>query len=253
MRERTQHRICVSIGRRDILSAVEAAKGIASLADVLEIRLDFLDNPSIPAFLSALHCPLLFTNRPTWEGGHYTGPEEERIELLAEAIVGGAAYVDLELQSPPTSLHRLRSESAGSATRLILSRHDFSGTPDREELVAWLQAMGEGGADIGKIVTTAHDHHDVLRVLHLQEEAAAMDLPLIAFCMGQPGMISRLATLELGGYMTYCAVDVKEATAPGQIAVTDLKRIYTLRRHGSPETSGIIRDEGQDVPQRRKA
>lgn len=245
-------RICVSIGRRDILSAVEAAQGIASLADVLEIRLDCLENPSIPAFLSALRCPLLFTNRPTWEGGFYRGPEEERIALLAEAIAGGAAYVDLELQAPPESRRRLKAESAGSATRFILSRHDFSGTPARAQLVDWLRAMQEAGADIGKIVTTAHDYHDVLRVLHLQEEAAAMDLPLIAFCMGRPGLISRLATLELGGYMTYCAVEMEEATAPGQIAVTDMKRIYSILHHGTRESDDEIPVEGQDGQQRRK-
>ncbi len=248
-----QHRVCVSIGRPDILGAVEAAQGIASLADVLEIRLDCLENPSIPAFLSALRCPLLFTNRPTWEGGFYTGPEEERIELLAEAIVGGAAYVDLELQAPPASLRRLRAESARSGTRLILSRHDFLATPPRQELVGWLRAMRDGGGDIGKIVTTAHDYHDVLRVLQLQEEAAAMDLPLIAFCMGQSGMISRLATLDLGGYMTYCAVDLQEATAPGQIAVTDMRRIYALLHRGPLETGGESLAEGQAGRQRGKA
>jgi 3-dehydroquinate dehydratase-1/3-dehydroquinate dehydratase/shikimate dehydrogenase len=253
MSESRQHRVCVSIGRPDILSAVEAARRIASLADVLEIRLDCLENPSIPAFLSALHCPLLFTNRPTWEGGFYTGPEEERIALLAEAITGGAAYVDLELQAPAASLQRLRAESARSGTRLILSRHDFSATPGREELVDWLRAMRDGGGDIGKIVTTAHDYHDVLRVLHLQEEAAAMDFPLIAFCMGQSGLISRLATLDLGGYMTYCAVDVQEATAPGQIAVTDMRRIYAILHHETIKTGGEIREEGQAVQQKGKA
>lgn len=253
MSNNTPHRICVSIGRRDIPSAVEAAQGIASLADVLEIRLDCLENPSIPAFLSALRCPLLFTNRPTWEGGFYTGPEEGRIALLAEAIAGSAAYVDLELQAPPESLRRLRALSSGSATRLILSRHDFLGTPTREQLVDWLRAMQEAGADIGKIVTTAHDYHDVLRVLHLQEEAAAMGLPLIAFCMGRPGLISRLATIELGGYMTYCAVDVEEATAPGQIAVTDMQSIYSILHRGTLETGGETRVEGQGVQQRSGA
>ena len=46
--------------------------------------------------------------------------------------------------------------------------------------------MQEQGADIGKIVTTAKDYVDVLHVLSLQEKAAELDFPLIAFCMGTP-------------------------------------------------------------------
>jgi 3-dehydroquinate dehydratase-1/3-dehydroquinate dehydratase/shikimate dehydrogenase len=88
------------------------------------------------------------------------------------------------------------------------------------------------GAHIAKIVTMAHDFHDVLRVLSLQEEAARMDIPLIAFCMGQPGVISRVATVELGGYMTYCAVSESEATAPGQLSVAVLRQIDGLMTVG---------------------
>jgi len=46
--------------------------------------------------------------------------------------------------------------------------------------------------------------------------------------MGWVGVISRLVTLELGGYMTYCAVGSREVTAPGQITVTDLRTIDAL-------------------------
>lgn len=44
--------------------------------------------------------------------------------------------------------------------------------------------------------------------------------------MGWAGVISRLVPLELGGYMTYCTVDSREVTTPGQITVTDLRTIY---------------------------
>jgi 3-dehydroquinate dehydratase-1/3-dehydroquinate dehydratase/shikimate dehydrogenase len=243
MNDTKRHRICVSIGRRDALKAIEAAQGIAPLADVIEIRLDCIERPSIPFFLSAIRTPLLFTNRPTWEGGCYAGQEDSRLDLLVEAMQGGAAYIDLELQAPAASLARIRIESAGAETKLILSRHDFHKTPPREELSGWLQAMRDNGADIGKIVTTAQDYHDVLRVLQLQEEAAALNFPLIAFCMGKSGTISRLATLELGGYMTYCALDTKEATAPGQISVADLRSIYALLHR--EEEDNTLKESGK--------
>lgn len=236
MKDTARYRVCVSIGRREAIKVIEAAQEIAPLADVIEIRLDCIEKPSIPYFLSAIRTPLLFTNRPTWEGGCYAGSEDSRLDLLAEAMQGGASYIDLELQAPSTSLARIRKEGEENKSKLILSRHDFYKTPPREELSGWLQAMRDNGADIGKIVTTAQDYHDVLRVLQLQEEAAALNFPLIAFCMGKSGTISRLATLELGGYMTYCALDAKEVTAPGQLSVTDLRSIYALLHHEEEDT-----------------
>jgi 3-dehydroquinate dehydratase type I len=96
-------------------------------------------------------------------------------------------------------------------------------TPDSGTLSDILLEQMESGADIGKIVTMAHDHLDVLKVLSLQKEAAKNNFPLIAFCMGEAGRLSRVITLLLGGYMTYAALDEKQATAPGQLSVQDLR------------------------------
>ena len=43
--------------------------------------------------------------------------------------------------------------------------------------------------------------------------------------MGKAGVISRAATLELGGFMTYAASDTGEITAPGQLSVSALRSI----------------------------
>ena len=132
--------------------------------------------------------------------------------------------------APAQSLKRLQTEIENASTRLILSWHNFKKTPDRPELMTKLQAMQEKGAHIGKIVTMAHNFRDVLRVLQLQEDAVRMHFPLIAFCMGRPGVISRLATLELGGFMTYCSANDRQATAPGQLSVAALREIVERLR-----------------------
>ncbi len=225
------HRICVSIARETVDEGVAVAKTIGPLADVIEIRLDSLRDIEVSPFLEQLSQPLLFTNRPTWEGGGFGGDEEARIAPLVKAIQQGAHYVDLELKAPSDSHNMLLEAIAAggdSDCRLILSWHNFQETPTKAELVGRLAMIQDKGAHIAKIVTMAHDYHDVLRVLMLQEEAAGMDIPLIAFCMGRPGVISRLATLELGGYMTYCAASENEATAPGQLSVAVLHQIEEL-------------------------
>jgi len=222
------HRICVSIARQTVKEAVAAANDISPLADVIEIRLDRLETIAVAPFMTRLTKPLLLTNRPTWEGGDYEGEEEARIAPLLEGVQMGVAYVDLELKAPASSQKALLEAVDNSASRLILSWHNFQETPTREELVGRLAMSQDKGAHIAKIVTMAHDYHDVLRVLALQEEAAMMDMPLIAFCMGRPGVISRLATVELGGYMTYCAANKDDATAPGQLSVAVLRQIEGL-------------------------
>jgi 3-dehydroquinate dehydratase I len=223
-------RICAAVARETVDKALAAARNVSSLADVIEIRLDYLKEIHVSPFLAAITTPLLFTNRPVWEGGRFSGDEDVRLAPLVEAVNKQAAYVDLELRAPAVSLYHLREGIEQSSTRLILSWHDFERTPEKRELIAVLNAMQGKGAHIGKIVTMAHDFRDVLRVLQLQEEAALLHFPLIAFCMGCPGVISRLATLELGGYMTYCSANNGEATAPGQLSVEVLRQIYNRIR-----------------------
>ncbi len=220
-------KICVSIGKASPDLALAQVDGIAAKVDVIEIRLDCLDNPAVTPFLSRVDPALLFTCRAKWEGGAYAGEEAARIALLVEAVTAGCAYVDLELRSPAQSWRQLRRSARDSATRLICSWHDFTMTPSREDLLRIVTEMRRSGADIGKIVTMALSGSDALRVLALQERAAEMDFPLIAFCMGEAGVISRVATLPLGGYMTYCAPEKGDVTAPGQICIDDLQAIYT--------------------------
>jgi len=223
--------ICVSIAAEKTgavdsqAEAIAAAKQAELIADVIEIRLDSIRQPQISSFIKAVDKPLLFTNRPIWEGGAFAGSEEERLVPLLEAVHGGAAFVDLELETALSLRSRLLEAVNDSRSRLIISWHEFKETPSSLQLSQVLQRQAESGAHIGKIVTYAHDFKDVLRVLALQLQAAELHFPLIAFCMGRTGVISRLATLELGGYMTYAAPDKGGVTAPGQIPVSTLREV----------------------------
>ena len=216
--------VCVSVACEKVVQAIDIAKHSEEYADVIEIRLDSLSHPEIEPFVKNLTKPLLFTNRPEWEGGSFPGPEASRINLLLQAVQHDCAMVDLELKTAP----ELRGELLDvllkhTQTALIVSWHDFSGTPSSAELGEILQQQIESGAHIGKIVTKANDYKDVLRVLNLQAIAEDSNFPLIAFCMGPVGKISRLATIKLGGYMTYAAPEGGKETAPGQIPVSDIR------------------------------
>jgi len=217
-----EKKICVSIAELQVQAAIDAAKNAAGQADVIEIRLDALTSPTITPFIDDISTPLLFTNRPTWEGGNYSGDEDTRIQPLLEAVDNGASYIDIELKTEKKLQQKLIAAAQKTDSQSIISWHNFKETPDYPKLGDILKKMRDSGAGIGKIVTMADDFNDVLRVLHLQILAHKTSFPLIAFCMGKAGMISRLATLKLGGFMTYAAPDNGESTAPGQLPLRNL-------------------------------
>jgi len=224
-------KICVSIGGNDVDDTLADALRVEEEADIIEIRLDGLTKPEIAPFIERIKKPLLFTNRPDWEGGLWCDDETERLALLKQAIVAHGSYVDIELRTEQILRREIINLAAKNQSKTIVSWHDFQTTPSATQLEHILHEQIESGADIGKIVTMAHDYNDVLRVLSLQAMAHKKDFSLIAFCMGEAGRISRLATLDLGGYMTYAAPESGKGTAPGQISVSTLHHLLNRLHH----------------------
>ncbi len=223
-------KICLSLAESTVSGALALAQRLEARADVIEVRLDLLDEPAVKPFIDGLSTPLLFTNRAQWEGGNWQGSEAGRIDLLIEAVEHNAAYVDIELMAPAADRERVLAAAATATTRAIVSWHNFTETPDDQVLADIFQQQLHSGADIGKIVTLAHHYTDCLRVLALQLLAAREKFALAAFCMGQAGKISRAATLELGGVFTYGAADHARCTAPGQLSIDELRTIQELVR-----------------------
>ncbi len=223
-----KRKICVAVGE----STFEAALNVASKverADVIEIRLDYMKKVEIEPFISELSPKLLFTCRPSWEGGLFEGNEEERLTILKQAVQMGADYVDIELEASAESHQQIdeKIEQCDSKTIKIVSNHDFKQTRKLDELVEIVEKMIEAKADIGKVITTAESSVDVLRVFNLIEYAKSRNFPLISFCMGMAGAVSRVASCDMGGYMTYCSADDQQGTAPGQISVSDMQTIFS--------------------------
>lgn len=220
--------ICVSVAADDAAGIIAAVLPVVPLVDVVEIRLDGMKISGIEPCISAIPRPVLVTNRPTWEGGQYTSGEQDRIDLLCMWVQAGARFVDIELRTSRDLREQVLEVARQHGTQVIISSHDFTGTPPLADLQETLRQMIASGADIGKIVTTATNAEDALRILSLQQEALAGHFPLSAFAMGTAGKISRLATLYLGGFMTYAALTAEQATAPGQLSVHDLNALIAL-------------------------
>jgi 3-dehydroquinate dehydratase type I len=193
-----------------------------------EIRLDFLSQPDLPRLFRSHPGPVIATNRLAAEGGRWQGGESARRRLLEEALALGADYLDLELAAEE-GWRRELWERRGRA-KIILSWHDFSGTPETERLEAVLQEMLEQEADVVKLVAMAQRPEDNLRLLSLIPRARAAGREIIAFCMGPAGKWSRLAAPLLGSFLTYAPFTPKGASAPGQLTVNEVKRLWKMLR-----------------------
>lgn len=213
-------------------------KAAEQQAGMAEIRLDYLTDPSridLKALCRNAPLPLLFTNRASFEGGHFRGAEEERIALLINAIEAGAACVDVELATEQHLRSLVQTKARAHGCAFIVSHHDFTQTPDLNSLHRLLLEMEMTAADILKLITTAKNADDVKRLLSLYEWRYNRTNPpveadktiqnhLIAFCMGERGRMSRLCAMTLGAPFTYAALESGQETASGQLSVSEVGR-----------------------------
>ena len=191
-----------------------------------EIRLDYLAKPDLKRLFRTLPGPVIATNRPASEGGRGAGSETDRRLLLEEALDLKVPWLDVEFESEAAWRQELWERRGES--RVILSWHDFSGTPELSFLEDRLEEMLAAPADVLKIVTLARLPEDALRVLSLIPKARAAGREIIAFSMGAAGKWSRLAAPSLGSFLTYAPFSRKGGSAPGQVTVNELKRVWKI-------------------------
>jgi 3-dehydroquinate dehydratase type I len=220
--------ICIPIAAESTAAAIERMERAAALADCVELRIDRIPDADLERLLRARRIPVIVTNRSREEGGDFTGTETERIAILKEAGGLGADYVDVEAATDPSLKAELRAALAGGATQLIVSWHDFSGTPPAEFLEAKLAACMADAPAIVKIVTRAGQAADCLRVLELIPRAQQMGQAISAFCMGNAGKISRIMAPLIGSSITFVSLEPEEASAPGQLTIQQMREINRI-------------------------
>ncbi len=225
--------ICIPIAAAHTAEAIEKMGRARPFADIVELRIDRIPNVDLRRLIAARRTPVIVANRSRQEGGGFSGTEEERVALLAEAVRLGADYVDIEAATDPGLKATLISTIAGGTTRLIVSWHDFSGTPPADFLNAKLEECMADKPAIVKIVTHAGTTADCLRILALIPEALRREQGIAAFCMGEKGKISRIMAPLLGSAISYASLEPEEASAPGQLTIHELLEIKRIMEGGA--------------------
>jgi 3-dehydroquinate dehydratase type I len=219
-------RICVPVVEATVNRARGKYQRAARKGLWTEIRLDYLEEPTpdLQKLFRSLPGPVIATNRLAAEGGRWQGDEADRRRLLEEALALGVTCLDLELAADAG--WRREVWARRGPTKLILSWHDFGGTPEVSRLAAVLEEMLAAEADIVKLVTLAREPADNLRMLSLIPLARARGKEIIAFCMGPLGKWSRAAAPLVGSWLSFTPFSKTGASASGQLTVNDLKRAW---------------------------
>jgi 3-dehydroquinate dehydratase-1 len=193
-------------------------------ADCVEFRMDLADDPldSLDDYDGEL--PLLVTNRADWEGGE--AADEGRLDALKQAIRQEAVEaVDIELAALEDGDGLDLVEAADERdVSVVVSTHDFEGTPSKGQLQSLLTRAGTYG-DVAKLAVTAEDRADALAVLGATHEMTQRGERVATMAMGEAGSHTRAVAPVYGSKIGYAPVDSAKATAPGQYDLGTLRRL----------------------------
>jgi 3-dehydroquinate dehydratase/shikimate dehydrogenase len=225
-------KICVAITGATHEEMIEKAAEVLKETNFIEFRLDYLPKPlvALPRLKQFLSdntaATAIATCRCEENGGKFHGSNNAALEVLHKAAEAGFQIVDIELESveklPKNTIAHLRE--AGAA--VIISWHDFHATKDLDGVYKRILPFKP---DFIKIVPTARTLSDNLTLIRFLERVDdhAHD-NVVAICMGEAGIISRVLGLRAGSAFTFASASVGEETAPGQIAARTLIETYRI-------------------------
>ncbi|WP_407636623.1 type I 3-dehydroquinate dehydratase [Acinetobacter higginsii] len=215
--------------------AIAQAKVIAANADadLAEFRIDLLnfanDSKQVIALGQELKQilgakPMIATIRTHNEGGQLT---------ISDADYGKTyqAYLqqpfmdmlDVEMFRDQQIVKNTVKLAHAKKVLIVMSNHDFQKTPPETEIIKRLLKQDELGADILKIAVMPQNKQDVFTLMNATLKVSQQSKkPLLTMSMGKLGTISRIATANMGGSFSFGMIG--EASAPGQIDVTQLKQ-----------------------------
>lgn len=236
-------RVCIALGLSRVEALLDHAhREVESGESFLEFRLDYLPDPTagVSAIRSFLKqhpgVSILATCRRHQNHGRFNGSIEDQLRILNAAIESGASAVDVEIESAERCADQL--EELRAKASLILSFHNFNGTPAMEAI---LRRMMRIPADGYKIVTTARKPSDNYRVLSLARNNPRV--PIIMLAMGEIGLPTRILSPAFGGIYTYAAPNAAEGTATGQMSARLLRSLYRVEKFSrTAKVFGVIAD-----------
>ncbi|GAA0292928.1 type I 3-dehydroquinate dehydratase [Halarchaeum salinum] len=194
-------------------------------ADAVEFRVDLAADSDAQLRDYDGELPLLVTNRHEGQGGEATD-DDARLDALKTAVTHDAVgAVDLELDTCLDGRGEgVRTAAHEHGASVVVSAHDFDGTPLRQDIRGILGNALEYG-DVAKLAVTAIERTDVLDLITVTHEYDVEGERIATMAMGEAGRHSRAVLPVYGSRIGYAPVDPAEATAPGQYDLATLRQL----------------------------
>ena len=211
--------ICSVVIGKTLDEFLKNLEEVQKVSDFIELRVDYINNFSIKDIDIIKKNTIkqnIFTCRSLAEGGNFN----QNINLLQDIIYKANElcfnHIDIEI----SLLDKVKFTKKNS--KIIGSYHNFNNTPNFDELLTiYNKIINNKIVDIAKIATNVINDIDNINLVKLLINRKN----IIVLGMGEKGKITRIITPLLGGYLTFASVD-KNISAPGQISLYDLKKIY---------------------------
>lgn len=221
---------CASVGEKDPYELIDVAEEVGEDEDVdlVELRIDLLDNPMDTEVKrqianNDIDAPLVLTTRREDEGGDFHGDERDRAKVYRD-LMNFADAVDLEYHTPDRFRREVVQKSKEKNIPIIFSYHNFSRTGSIEEIKIRLEECLELG-DLAKVITKPNSPKDILNLFEATLQTKKnLRKPLTCFGLGDLGKHSRIVSSFYGSDIIYGAAD--QAVAPGQFDIKEAKELF---------------------------
>ncbi len=220
--------ICIPIVASNINEAIKDMKKASRIADLVELRLDFIkdiNEKNLKRLLSNKTKKVIVTDR------------KKRLNLIEEAIKLKADFIDLDISIGRKTIKNIISNK--NKTKVIVSFHNFKKTNEKEitNIYKKIKRMNPG---IIKIATFANSINNNIILFDLIKRAKKENKKIIALCMGEKGEISRILSPLLGAELTFGSLKKGKESALGQITAETLKNTYRINKLKNPKIFGLV-------------
>jgi len=241
------YKICIAIPIKSV-STYENKELLSEVMnhnpDFIELRFDYLDETSalstefIKLLLDISDVPIICTFRKHSEGGHCKIAENERISILKKIIDAKPEFLDIEMDNSLKLFNEILPSIINNQIAIIFSHHNFMETTTNKRMenvvhdfksrleTIELITMEFFNKSIWKLIFTAKRFEDNIEVLKFCQNMVLQEKKIITFCMGELGILSRLLSVKLGGFLTFGSL--MDKTAPSQININIMREFYRL-------------------------
>ncbi|MDA1015862.1 MAG: type I 3-dehydroquinate dehydratase [Planctomycetota bacterium] len=210
--------ICISVTPTSRQLAKVDLLNASRQGDLIEVCLDHLaKEPDIADMISGISKPILISCRRPVDGGAWKGTEDQRMQLLRQAIIAGPEYIELDLDIADKIPRFGSVKRVVSYTCLDHALGNVDTVFDRAK---------DAKADVVKFTWPTPNLESAWPLLAAVTKKR--DLPVVGLGMDRAGLTFSLLGQKFGSPWVYAALEQGMEAHPGQATVWELNDTYSL-------------------------